>query len=133
MELTIDLVSPVPVYEQIRAQITELVESGTLGPGVSLPSVRQLAADFGIAPGTVARSYRELRANGVVRSSRAGGTRIASPPRLERSARAARLSEAVERFVGAARRLGAADEEVREAVATALARGAATTDAPSWR
>jgi GntR family transcriptional regulator len=126
MELTIDLVSPVPVYEQIRGQITELVESGTLRPGVTLPSVRQLAADFGIAPGTVARSYRELRANGVVRSSRAGGTRIAAARRLERSARAARLSEAVERFVGAARRLGAADEEVREAVAAALARGVAT-------
>ncbi len=122
MELIIDLASPVPVYEQIRSQVTDLVESGALPPGFGLPPVRQLAADFGIAPGTVARAYRELKANGVVRASRASGTRAAAPPPLETSVRASRLIETVERFVAAARRLGAGDEEVRQAVAAALTR-----------
>jgi GntR family transcriptional regulator len=55
VDLTVDLDSPVPVYEQIRSQITEMVELGTLSAGAPLPTVRQLAADLGIAPGTVAR------------------------------------------------------------------------------
>ena len=39
MHLTVDLESPVPVYEQIRAQITEMVELGTLSSGAPLLSV----------------------------------------------------------------------------------------------
>ena len=70
MELTVDIASPVPVYEQIRAQVTELVNSGTLLTNTPLPSVRQLAADMQITPGTVARAYRELEASGMVVCSR---------------------------------------------------------------
>ena len=82
MELTVDVESPVPVYEQIRAQITELVESGLLAANAPMPSVRQLAADLQIAPGTVARAYRELETGGIVLSSRWAGTRIAEVPVL---------------------------------------------------
>jgi DNA-binding transcriptional regulator YhcF (GntR family) len=58
--LTINLDSPVPPYEQLREQIAGLIGAGELKPGARLPPVRQLAADLGIAGGTVARAYREL-------------------------------------------------------------------------
>ncbi|RKO25494.1 GntR family transcriptional regulator [Pseudarthrobacter phenanthrenivorans] len=59
--ITVDLHSPTPPYEQIRSQISSLA-SGTLVPGSRLPTVRSLAADLGIAAGTVARAYKELEA-----------------------------------------------------------------------
>ena len=63
----IDLRSPVPPFEQIRARIADLVAAGELPAGTRLPSVRTLAGDLGIAPNTVVRAYRELEAAGVVR------------------------------------------------------------------
>ncbi len=120
MDLTVDLESPVPVYEQIRAQITEMVELGALSSGAPLPTVRQLAADLGIAPGTVARCYQELRIAGVVKGGRRHGTRVAEVRLLPPAARRSRLAEAAARLVGGARRLGADDQEIREAVTAAL-------------
>lgn len=76
--ITIDLSSGVPPYEQIRAQVAALVAAGTLVQGARLPTVRDLAADLGIAPGTVQRAYRELEARGVVRSRRRAGTVVAT-------------------------------------------------------
>lgn len=54
-----------PPYEQIRGQLATMIASGVLRPGDQLPSIRQLAADLGLAANTVARSYRELVAAGL--------------------------------------------------------------------
>lgn len=78
--LEVGLRSAVPPFEQIRAGVTSLVQAGHLAPGAPLPSVRALAQDLGIAPGTVARAYRELEAAGVVRTVRGRGTRVADAP-----------------------------------------------------
>lgn len=120
MELIIDLDSPTPLYEQLRSQVTDLVEAGVLPPGYTLPSVRVLAAELGVAPGTIARAYRELGEAGLVRSSRAAGTRVADAPRLDASTRDARLAEAAQRLAGTARRLGADDDAVGRALRRAL-------------
>lgn len=75
-DLRVDLGSAVPPFEQIRAQVTELITTGALVPGTRLPTVRALAADLGIAVGTVARAYRELEAAGLVESRRRHGTTV---------------------------------------------------------
>ena len=72
--ITVDLASATPPYEQIRSQISSLVAMGELAAGSRLPTVRSLAADLGIAAGTVARAYKELEAAGVVEPRRRGGT-----------------------------------------------------------
>ena len=64
-----------PPFEQIREQLTDQIRSGDLAAGHRLPSVRQLAGDLRIAPGTVARAYSELEADGLLESSRSG-TRV---------------------------------------------------------
>jgi DNA-binding transcriptional regulator YhcF (GntR family) len=79
--LRVDLTSPVPVYEQIRSQVSALVAVGGLRPGDRLPASRDLARDLGIAVGTVQRAYRELEASGVVTSRRRVGTVVADPGR----------------------------------------------------
>lgn len=78
--VTVDVLDPTPPYEQLRRQLADLIGSGVLAPGDRLPPVRQLAADLGLAAGTVARTYRELEQAGYVRSRRGGGTRVAPAP-----------------------------------------------------
>lgn len=94
--LELDMRSPVPPFEQLRARLTELVASGRLTPGTRLPSVRALAADLGIAPNTVVRTYRELEAAGVVRTARGRGTVVADvPPAPDDAAVGAAVGHAV--------------------------------------
>ena len=58
--------SSVPPFEQLRAQISVMVAVGRLEPGSRLPTVRELAEQLELAPGTVARAYRELEGEGTV-------------------------------------------------------------------
>lgn len=69
-QIEVDVGAAVPPYEQIRAQLAGHIASGRLRAGDRLPTVRTLAADLGIAVGTVTRAYRELEAQGLVASRR---------------------------------------------------------------
>ena len=55
-----------PLFEQMRLAIIDAVRDGRLPPGDRLPTVRQLAAELGLAVNTVARAYRELESAGVI-------------------------------------------------------------------
>lgn len=80
MLIALDPNSSDPPYEQLRSQITALVINGDLRPGDRLPAIRQLAGDLSLASGTVARAYRELEVDGVVRARGARGTTIVGSP-----------------------------------------------------
>ncbi len=113
----VDITSPVPHYEQLRSQLAALITAGTLADGERLPTVRALANDLGIAPGTVSRTYRDLEAAGLVTTRRRVGTLVTAPPAaLDRAA----VTEAARRFVRIARDHGLTDAEVRDAVAAEL-------------
>lgn len=73
----IDPASPLPPYEQLKAQLVAQMDSGELLVGTRLPSVRRLAADLGLAPNTVARTYRELEGEGYVTTAGRNGTVVA--------------------------------------------------------
>ena len=64
----LDTQSRTPIYEQLKAQITELVVIGALEPGSQLPSVRSLARDLGVNPNTVQKAYRMMEEEGLVES-----------------------------------------------------------------
>ena len=76
--IALDATDPTPPYEQVREQIASLIRSGGLPGGHRLPTIRQLAADLRISPGTIARAYRSLETAGLVETSRSGGTRVRS-------------------------------------------------------
>ncbi len=124
--LRVDLSRPVPPYEQLRGQIAGLVAAAELSPGSRLPSVRQLAGDLGLAPGTVARAYSELEAEGLLVTRQRGGTFVAEPATLAGAdtARQQALAAAAESFVATARQLGLGDDAAEAAVRRALARPA---------
>lgn len=62
--------------DQVRDQIHGLIATGRLAAGERLPSVRQLAHDLGVAPGTIAKAYQALEADGLLESRIGSGTRV---------------------------------------------------------
>ncbi|MDI2030469.1 GntR family transcriptional regulator [Saccharopolyspora sp. TS4A08] len=92
-------------WRQVRDQIVHLIATGELPVGSTLPSIRQLARDLGLAPGTVARAYRALETTGVLETARSKGTRVASSP--EAAATTEPLAAAAHEFAERARDIGA--------------------------
>jgi DNA-binding transcriptional regulator YhcF (GntR family) len=120
--LRVDTGDPTPPYEQLRRQLAGLIGSGTLAPGDRLPPLRQLAADLGLAVGTVARAYRELESAGLVSSRRGGGTRVtATVPALSGADRQRLLHQHASAFVRQATLLGASEQQILGAISRALA------------
>ncbi len=117
VELRLDPDDPTPPYEQLRRQLSAVIQSGTLAPQTRLPTVRQLAADLGVAAGTVMRAYAALEGEGLVVTRRGGGTAVSdAPPALSDEERVRRLAALATSLVVHARGLGATDEEIRRAV-----------------
>jgi GntR family transcriptional regulator len=79
IEVTDD--STKPFYVQIVDQVRLAVAEGRLIPGEQLPPVRTLADSLDLAPGTVARAYRQLQEEGVIVTDGSRGTTVA-PPKL---------------------------------------------------
>lgn len=106
MIIDVDPSAATPPYEQVRQQISTMIQAGTLAEGAQLPPIRQLAADLALAPGTVARAYTELERAGLVASRRRRGTVVAAHTDLPVSARAEQLDGAARAYALAAHRLG---------------------------
>ncbi|MBJ6641761.1 GntR family transcriptional regulator [Streptomyces sp. DHE7-1] len=118
--IRVDTTGPVPPYEQIRAQLADLIGTGRLAEGERLPTVRQLAADLGLATGTVARAYRELEAASLIRTRRGAGTRVAPPPPGADLREPPELSAGTRDFVAWAAALGFEEDTVLAAVRRAF-------------
>jgi DNA-binding transcriptional regulator YhcF (GntR family) len=121
VRVAVDTSSPVPAYEQIRAQVTALSDSGVLPAGTRLPPIRQLAADLGLAPGTVAKAYALLEKAGVASSHRRRGTVITDRGALDPQRQADELGRAATAYVQVVRLLGADTTRAVAAVQEALA------------
>lgn len=66
--LSIDTRSRKPIYEQVYISITKLAITGAISAHDKLPSVRQVAKDFGINPNTVSKAYTILEQEGIIYS-----------------------------------------------------------------
>ncbi len=122
MIITVDPRSPTPPFEQLRLAIRRLVATGALPLGTRLPTVRQLAADLALAPGTVGRAFRELEAEVVIETRGRHGTHVKSAPRVLDPDQVDRaIREAAITYAAVAAELSvdrnAAIEHVREAFA----------------
>ena len=89
-----------------------MISIGTLAPGDSVPSVRDLAQQLRVNPNTVARAYQRLTDQGVFAVRRGEGTFVAdSPVQLKKSKRNEALRDAATRYAGTALAVGADLEE----------------------
>jgi GntR family transcriptional regulator/MocR family aminotransferase len=81
LTLSLDRTAKLPLAEQIRKGVAAAIEDGVLEPGSRLPSWQDLAAQLGVARGTVRTAYEKLAAAQLIEASRAAGTRVAQRPR----------------------------------------------------
>ncbi|GII32691.1 GntR family transcriptional regulator [Planotetraspora mira] len=100
--IVIDAASPVPPFEQLRAQFARQIQDRTLAVGSRLPTIRHLAADLGLAVNTVGRAYRELEEAGLIETRGRAGSFVsaAGEEGRERARRAAADYAAVIASVG---------------------------------
>jgi GntR family transcriptional regulator len=66
------------IFLQIADSISEKVMEGHYPPGEKIPSVRDLAAEMGVNPNTVMRTYTELQARGIIDNKRGIGFYVSS-------------------------------------------------------
>ncbi len=119
MIVHIDTTAPVPVFEQLRSQIERLIVSGQLAAGTKLPPIRNLAADLGLARGTVNKVYDVLARDGLVETAgRHGTTVLATSNRTE----SRDLVAAADALALVASQLGLPAPVVHNAIDEAIAR-----------
>lgn len=69
-----------PIYQQIIDAVERNIADGSLKPGDSVLSVRDMAQRWNCTVGTVQRAYRELAQRGSIVAIPGKGTRVAEPP-----------------------------------------------------
>lgn len=93
MDLRIDRGDPLPLAEQVAAEIRRAIAEGEAGPGERLPLAKDLAAVIGVNKNTVLRALHLLREEGLLEFRRGHGITVAGTP--EKSALLAQVRELV--------------------------------------
>jgi GntR family transcriptional regulator len=114
--LSVDPDRALPVYEQVREQIKRMVASGTLPAGTRLPTIRQLAADLGLAKGTIERAYDLLESDTVIKTQGRKGSFVMEMAKATKHQQTIALDAAAESLIVTARQLGADENSTLDAV-----------------
>lgn len=108
---------PLPAYEQIKRQLRIQIAMGQLPRGMTLPSVRQLARDLGIAPNTVVHAYADLeREHWITTRARKGVIVNPNHPHLPDEERTRQLDQAIAQLLTTAHTLGVSEDELLAAI-----------------
>ena len=119
--LTVDPTSPISLGEQVQRGIRRAIAEGELRVGDPLPPVRQLAGDVGVNLNTIARAYRELEREGLVRTARGRGTIVAANRSTTRVPKT-ELRERLRDLLADARLSGLGDRDLRKLLLGELGR-----------
>jgi GntR family transcriptional regulator len=80
--MKIDPGAPVPLFEQVAAELRRAIADGEVWPGQRMPLAKDLAAVLGVNKNTVLRALRQLRDEGLLEFRRGRGITVAgTPPR----------------------------------------------------
>ncbi|HIY86910.1 MAG TPA: GntR family transcriptional regulator [Candidatus Yaniella excrementavium] len=119
--LVIDPNAELPPFEQLRRQLIEQISTGQLAAATKLPAVRRLAAELALAPGTVARAYKELVSEGYLVSRGRNGTVVAPNASADPHVQAQKLTSD---YVTAMQSMGFHSQEIMRHLKFSLSQGA---------
>jgi GntR family transcriptional regulator len=80
-DVKLDRSDPLPLYEQVAAELRRAIADGEAGPGERLPPAKDLAAVLGVNTNTVLRALRILRDEGLLEFRRGRGVTVAGDRR----------------------------------------------------
>lgn len=119
LPLEVDKHSGVPIYFQLGQRIRLLIHQGALRSGDAMPTVRGLAVQLGVNANTVARVYRELQGDGLLRLERGVGTFVAEvADTVPARADLRRLEAKVLELIQLARQAGLTSNELSQFIET---------------
>jgi len=103
-----------PIYRQLRDRVVAMILDGVLKEGDSLPSVRNVAAEYRVNPITVLKGYQQLVDEELVEKRRGLGMYIKTGARdlLLRGEREKFLAEQWPTIQATIQRLGLTPEEL---------------------
>ncbi len=116
LTITIDRGLDEPVYAQVARQVRQLIASGALSAGMTLPSVRRLAVDLGVNLNTVARAYRMLEEEGFLIIRGRSGAKVAAPAEEVEDSTHVKLVEEMRTLLAKFRQAGVTRQELMEFV-----------------
>jgi GntR family transcriptional regulator len=73
----INLNEPMPLYQQVAAEIRRAIAEGEAKPGERMPLAKDLATVLGVNTNTVLRAIRDLREEGLLEFRRGRGITVA--------------------------------------------------------
>ena len=79
-DVNIDRAGPLPLHDQVAAQIRRAIADGEAGPGERLPLAKDLAAVLGVNKNTVLRALHILREEALLEFRRGRGITVAGTP-----------------------------------------------------
>jgi GntR family transcriptional regulator len=81
LELTeVDRSDPMPLHDQVAAEIRRAIAEGEADPGGRIPQAKDLAAVLGVNTNTVLRALRVLRDEGLLELGRGRAIVVAGTP-----------------------------------------------------
>jgi GntR family transcriptional regulator len=119
-----------PIYRQLRDRVVHMILDGVLKEGDSLPSVRNVAAEYRINPLTVLKAYQHLVDEDLVEMRRGLGMFVRADARdlLLRGERQKFLTEEWPLVAAKIQRLGLTDKELEAAARRSLGKSAKGRD-----
>jgi len=118
LPFSIQLVSGLPIAEQVIFAVKKAVVAGQMKPGQSFPSVRLISQELKINPNTAHKIVAALVAEGILITTPAVGSVVAEQTAGGRQQRAELLGADLERVVVEAKKLGLSLEEVQAGLTT---------------
>lgn len=74
--VNVDRSEPIPLHDQVAAEIRRAIAEGVAGPGDRLPLTKDLAAVLGVNKNTVLRAMHILRDEGLLEFRRGRGISV---------------------------------------------------------
>lgn len=108
----VDRSEPIPLHNQVAAEIRRAIADGEAGPGERLPLVKDIAGVLGVNKNTVLRAMHILRDEGLLEFTRGRGITVSGTP--QKGAVLGRVRE----LVDFARHEGYRREELIEMIST---------------
>lgn len=104
----------IPIYMQIMSRIRRRIASENLKPGDRIPSVRELAAEFGVNPNTMQRALSELEGENLLCTERTIGRFVTKDHKLIEQLRIQEAKDASTEFHRQMKALGFSNEAAAE-------------------
>lgn len=103
-----------PIYLQLLAVFRDQILRGELVNGDKLPSVREIALEYGVNPNTVQKAFAEMDRMELTRSERTSGRFVIASEELIAALRREQAQTDTKDFLERMRALGLRLEETKE-------------------